>query len=523
MASYPIVGENSIYNRTTFNTTYLDTTEIDINNIKTVIEENKESFTTRVINSLDVKTVSINDQTFPAETIEQITINKDDIVDINNDLTEFKNDASIVNLTVTGDASFNCDVSFTENVDIEGILQIQDRDVLEELTGINDRVEELESGGGGGDNLNVVGTLDVGGQSTFNSAVTINSSGKINYGETTFNVVVLRRTQLNGIDDRILGREIQLWVNGQNNFQTNVNIPSDSQNTNNFNNRQSGFYDWPSQVNTNDSRWPFHNAFNRNWMLGSFKWGDFNTNAQRVIDLSKQAGIIFMKTPIKITDVQSLVYYGAPNQHASMTTGIGLSIELYNDTNDRDLNNPLIIFPQQTNAQEVYRYDFPSFNSNLSFSTIPSFDKIYNGNNMDIIVPPNEKALTVQGDIIASIVYYTTNLIGTSDDRIKSHERDIVDATETLNKLTPKIYDKHPFFKVDSEIEDTDLSGIEIVFKESGLIAQEVMNNVPELDHLVIKPNDSDGLYSLNYIGLIPYLIKSNNELNERLKLLEGI
>ena len=93
MAYYPIVGDNSIYNRTTFNTAYLDTTEIDINNIKTVIEENKDSFTTRVIrviNSLDVKTVSINDQTFPAETIEQITINQDDIADINNDITEFK-------------------------------------------------------------------------------------------------------------------------------------------------------------------------------------------------------------------------------------------------------------------------------------------------------------------------------------------------------------------------------------------------------------------------------------------------
>ena len=31
---------------------------------------------------------------------------------------------------------------------------------------------------------------------------------------------------MNGIDDRILGREIQIWVNGQNNFITNVNIPS---------------------------------------------------------------------------------------------------------------------------------------------------------------------------------------------------------------------------------------------------------------------------------------------------------
>ena len=116
----------------------------------------------------------------------------------------------------------------------------------------------------------------------------------------------------------------------------------------------------------------------------------------------------------------------------------------------------------------------------------------------------------------------TGSFVGDSDDRIKSHEREIVDATETLNKLTPKIYDKHPFFKVPSKKEDTDLSGVEIVFKESGLIAQEVMNDAPELEHLVIKPNYVDGLYGVNYIGLIPYLIKANKELNERLKLLEG-
>ena len=116
----------------------------------------------------------------------------------------------------------------------------------------------------------------------------------------------------------------------------------------------------------------------------------------------------------------------------------------------------------------------------------------------------------------------TGSFVGDSDDRIKSHEREIVDATETLHKLTPKIYDKHPFFKVPSKKEDTDLSGVEIVFKESGLIAQEVMTDAPELEHLVIKPNDSDGLYGVNYIGLIPYLIKANKELNERLKLLEG-
>ena len=55
--------------------------------------------------------------------------------------------------------------------------------------------------------------------------------------------------------------------------------------------------------------------------------------------------------------------------------------------------------------------------------------------------------MTVQGDLMASVVYYTRNLVGTSDDRIKSHEEDITGATETLNNQTPKIYDKPPFFQ----------------------------------------------------------------------------
>ena len=104
-----------------------------------------------------------------------------------------------------------------------------------------------------------------------------------------------------------------------------------------------------------------------------------------------------------------------------------------------------------------------------------------------------------------------------SDDRIKSHEVEILNATDTLNKLTPKIYDKHPFVRFPEDQEDNDLSGVVVVFKESGFIAQEVLNNAPELDHLVKKPKDIDGLYGLNYVGLIPYLVKSNKELNEKI------
>ena len=78
-------------------------------------------------------------------------------------------------------------------------------------------------------------------------------------------------------------------------------------------------------------------------------------------------------------------------------------------------------------------------------------------------------------------------------------------------------------------------------YKESGLIAQEVYYDAPELRHLVKRVNNQteplpeiptsldpaqDPDYSswgkepaaLNYIGLIAYLIKANNELNGRVK-----
>ena len=180
-----------------------------------------------------------------------------------------------------------------------------------------------------------------------------------------------------------------------------------------------------------------------------------------------------------------------------------------------------------------------------------------------------------------------------SDDRIKRNEKLIVNATKTLKKLTPQIYDKYG---------SMDLSGDFRI--ESGLIAQEIYYNAPELRHLVnlgvqevtsvhyvkdasdnyVKDasgnsimdlsnkysKDSNGNYvkdingeyeketktsgftptpeemdlsgvdigsdpdygshgwsktepcSVNYMGIIPYLIKSNQELEERLAALEN-
>ena len=129
-----------------------------------------------------------------------------------------------------------------------------------------------------------------------------------------------------------------------------------------------------------------------------------------------------------------------------------------------------------------------------------------------------------------TITYGTANTT-LSDDRIKDNEEYIRDATQTLVKLKPQIYDKHLIWDLSSE----DASNVNTV-RESGLITQDVWYDAPELRYLVhlgreahpseTKPyidddpqNDPD--YStwgnepstLNYVGLIPYLIKSNQEL----------
>ena len=116
----------------------------------------------------------------------------------------------------------------------------------------------------------------------------------------------------------------------------------------------------------------------------------------------------------------------------------------------------------------------------------------------------------------------------TSDDRFKTCEQPVENATETLMKLKPKTYMKHTEYEVDPENEDPvdlDASGNKISQrKETGLIAQEVLTQVPELSHIVGEHWDIEKekfILHMDYIQLIPYLIKSNQELNERIKQLE--
>ena len=132
----------------------------------------------------------------------------------------------------------------------------------------------------------------------------------------------------------------------------------------------------------------------------------------------------------------------------------------------------------------------------------------------------------------------------TSDDRLKTDEALIKNATSTLMKLKPQTYNKHknlPNSKDESQIDNAGIpynkSGM-----ESGLMVQDVYYDAPELKHLVLLSDDAipretkpeepvpgdlqqDPDYSdwgvrpsnLNYTGLTPYVIKSIQEINTEL------
>jgi len=134
-------------------------------------------------------------------------------------------------------------------------------------------------------------------------------------------------------------------------------------------------------------------------------------------------------------------------------------------------------------------------------------------------------------------LYSANALQHSSDDRRKTNEQYITNATETIQKLSPQIYTK---------LNDLVQNGGTGTKTESGLIAQEIYYNAPELRHLIhiedeygnkltpqeydLSGNDiqNDPDYTslgwgnksatVDYTGLIPYLIKSNQEKQTRLE-----
>lgn len=127
---------------------------------------------------------------------------------------------------------------------------------------------------------------------------------------------------------------------------------------------------------------------------------------------------------------------------------------------------------------------------------------------------------SANGNIVVATLYYTGQF-NYSDDRIKSNTRDISNATDTLMKLKPVKYEKHPNLIVPEGVEDTDLTGVEH-YTETGFVAQEV-EKISELAYTVeeIKYN-KDKLKGIKITDLIPFLVKAIQELSQKVTTLEA-
>ena len=98
----------------------------------------------------------------------------------------------------------------------------------------------------------------------------------------------------------------------------------------------------------------------------------------------------------------------------------------------------------------------------------------------------------------------------TSDDRVKHNEAPIQNATQTLKKV--KVYDYDQSYEMKDANFNGDMKDVPH-FKMSGVIAQQVFTEVPELKHLVKEGSDTVP-YSFNYMGMVAYLIKSAQEMS---------
>lgn len=115
------------------------------------------------------------------------------------------------------------------------------------------------------------------------------------------------------------------------------------------------------------------------------------------------------------------------------------------------------------------------------------------------------------------------NIFIYSDDRVKTGEYGIMDATKTLCKLRAVQYEKYSY-NIDAELAAGNAPNKSMYMgTQSGFIAQEIMKNVPELDHVVLKPKNAEvDYYSVDYMGMVAYLVKSVQELNARINELES-
>lgn len=196
------------------------------------------------------------------------------------------------------------------------------------------------------------------------------------------------------------------------------------------------------------------------------------------------------------------------------------------NTNGRIYSYPLSNSINHSKEFALQSRNHLSFYTGLALSDNPTANDNNNGNlRMYIdntgLVGIGKKSTLHQLDVSGSInatngIYSSGTILNTSDDRLKDNEMRIENAISTLMNLTPEIYDKKSTF-----------DGTDYV-KESGLIAQDIWYNSPELRHLVNLGTKVDGTKTVTENVKLPInCLKDNvssylNEDGERIYMVAG-
>jgi hypothetical protein len=242
------------------------------------------------------------------------------------------------------------------------------------------------------------------------------------------------------------------------------------------------------------------------------------------------------KAGVLLADAQTLSNYQVLVQN-NVTSGEACGVAFASGIGVSDTHTP--------GASIVYeRTGAGNFSGSLHFKTqsggttnpLTKQMTILSGGNIGCGTSNPTQKLHVIGNILASGTVTSGSTVLTSDDRVKTDEAFIENAMATLNKLRPQVYTKWGSM----EEAAAGAAGASGGMKESGLIAQEVFYDAPELRHLVVLPSDADSnalfdsasnitsstdpsldpaypmwgsnVCSLNYTGLIGYLVKAVQE-----------
>ena len=234
-------------------------------------------------------------------------------------------------------------------------------------------------------------------------------------------------------------------------------------------------------------------------------------------DISVSNALIVDSTVIQEHNTLYSKYLAVGNNIKIISDG-GLCINSYTpdqvtallDITSNEINKPLIKLSYEDHYMEfnivdngiIFDSDVPTLIPQLSVGTL-----------VGIVTDPNSYNSLATVGFTESMFQPLT----TSDDRIKSHTVPISNAIETIMKLNPVKYQKHPGFMVPIGVEDTDLTSI-TNFTEMGLVAQDI-ERVEELSFAVSVSADFNGnqIKTVDYNSVFSLSVKALQEQNLQL------